>query len=522
MPIGRIVEVHLTPTFIEVRSKGRIARASIPAAEWEGAWTGGLKSLDSTFARVLREAGVDRGAADVFYSSPDAAAELMTLPLSADEAREAALLRIRESLRESGPTTPTLALVLEQGADQAGKARTHVLAAADRPETIESVAGLLRRAGLRPRLIIPRKAYLMRWAVDVAKAAPNEKHIVILRLDTHSGVLAGGASGQLSFGRLLDSGVQMLAEAYARALRVLCESSPDAPMNLLHTHGIPRRDTLIDPERGIRGDTVLPMLQPVLQRLAIEIKQTLRFALAESQSARVQVHLTTTGRPIPGLAAAISGLLDTEVIDELLPERRPEAELSLTPYSEIAIGTRLSFASALRVGAVAAMAVIASDYVLTSRVAERLGNQVAATSVHAAQFERAASHMARLQEIRQELGRIDAFIDGTVQHHASSAATLGMLTRIEAPGLRIHEVLTSHTGKEEIMTLRGSLPVLPDGGDPLPPLLSSLGTSPLVSAVQLTSSRSSPVGDQDGIHFSLTLTLRPLVPGDLARMGDKS
>lgn len=522
MPIGRILEVHLTPTFIEVRSKGRIARAPIPASAWEGAWSKGLTGLDPLLARALQEVGVDRGNADIFYTSPDAAAELMTLPLGVEEAREAALLRIRESLSESGPTTPTLAIVLEQGVDSNGKPRAHVLAAADRSETIEAVAGFLRRARLRPRLIIPRKAYLMRWAVEAAKAAPKDKQTAILRLDSHAGVLTGGLGGQLSFGRLLDTGVHMLAEAYARAMRTMCESSPDLATTLLHSHGIPRRDTMIDHERGVRGEAVLPMLQPALQRLAIEIKQTLRFALAESQSARVQVRLASTGRPIPGLAAAISGLLDTEVIDETIPERRPEAELSLTPFSEIAIGTRQSFAAALRVGAVASLAVIASDYVLTSRVAERLGREVAGTSVHAAQFERATSQKARLDQVRQELGRLDAFIDGVVEHHASSAASLAMLTRLDIPGLRIHEVLTLHTADDDVMTIRGSLPMLKDGGDPLPPLLAELGASPLVSSVHLTSSRSSLVGDDEGIHFSLTLTLRPIVPGDLARMGDKS
>src|SRR5262249_38213525 len=119
----------------------------------------------------------------------------------------------------------------------------------------------------------------------------------------HSSVLAAMMNGRLCFVRTLGLGVDALVDALTRPIRV--RQGPEgfrprvtlergAARDLLLAMGVPGPDVVVDPQRGIDGSAVLPLLQPVVQRICIEVKQSLRFGMEEA-AGKAPVRLTIVG-----------------------------------------------------------------------------------------------------------------------------------------------------------------------------------------------------------------------------------
>ena len=81
----------------------------------------------------------------------------------------AAGLAFQEHIPDSSAMWRTTLRVLaaERGAD--GKRRTHVLAAADRNESLETLAGFLARIGLKVGMLIPARAVMLASAGRAAR-----------------------------------------------------------------------------------------------------------------------------------------------------------------------------------------------------------------------------------------------------------------------------------------------------------------------------------------------------------------
>ncbi|MCZ6817492.1 MAG: hypothetical protein O7F76_12465 [Planctomycetota bacterium] len=76
--------------------------------------------------------------------------------------------------------------------------------------------------------------------------------------------------------------------------------------------GIPSKDQLIE-SLNVRGDRILPLLEPVLQKLAGQLTQWLTFASTSSDGKQVKsLRLVGPGATISGLAGTVSSRISTE------------------------------------------------------------------------------------------------------------------------------------------------------------------------------------------------------------------
>jgi hypothetical protein len=75
---------------------------------------------------------------------------------------------------------------------------------------------------------------------------------------------------------------------------------------MLDATGIPSPDQSIPDYPSLTGASLLPHLQPVLQRLMIDTKQSLRFGVSEAERPNIRLCIAGPGGAIPNLAAIVA------------------------------------------------------------------------------------------------------------------------------------------------------------------------------------------------------------------------
>ncbi len=103
-------------------------------------------------------------------------------------------------------------------------------------------------------------------------------------------MLAVGRPGRLAFVRSIGVGTESFADALVRPLRArAAETAPvsldrESVRSVLRQVGIPSPDALIPGHPELTGASLLPVLHPVIQRLALEIKQSVRFGVEDADT----------------------------------------------------------------------------------------------------------------------------------------------------------------------------------------------------------------------------------------------
>jgi len=162
--------------------------------------------------------------------------------------------------------------------------------------------------------LIPAEAVSLADSVRLATAPTVADEVTALVwIGEHSTSLAvgvgSGADRRLLFVRTVNSGTESLAEVLCRPLRraraaahaQIITLPHDAARKMLLAVASPRERPDPRPSEP-PGSSLLPHLQPVLQRLSIEIKQSLRFGVTEADRPKVRIRLAGPGAAIPGLA----------------------------------------------------------------------------------------------------------------------------------------------------------------------------------------------------------------------------
>ncbi len=519
--LGRTkIKVLLSPSSLEVQlARGETFHTvNLEQAEWESHWKCALSTLDATLETCLKALGIAEGIADVTYLSPGATAELVTMPLAIKEASGAAMLRLREAIPGAGIDSPaTLTAIPTTKATKVGEPRSSLFCVADRGETTEALAAWLTRAGLTPGSFSPANAETLRAAVSVVMTSTETKTVVVFSLGRHTTAFAGGTPGDVHFARAVGAGYEMLIEAYARALRACGLSNAD-PAAILFRTGIPDRDQVIDEATGIRGDRITPLLQPVLQRIAIEIKQTLRFGLPEGEAARASLTLSGPGAAIGGLTKVLAAQLDIPV-NSITPEHASRAEraarslpITLTTMSARLSASRVRLRMAVQIGAAAAAIFIASDFTMSRRALASVREEVRSNMPAIDAIKAAQQKHEKLSTLKDRLGRYDLFLYGSVGEKVSLAAAAAEMSRLSFAGLRLAELVASRGADGVTVAVKGSLPVDADGKDELSGLMDRLTKSPMFESVTLASKQSSTADDTRVAIFSLILRLAALDP----------
>lgn len=513
------ISVGLSPALLEVRRDGQSrAVIDLDPSQWEDAWLKGLRPLDAALEQALRQAGVSGGAADVVYGSPDQRSEVFSLAASPDAARRAARLALADQFPGGLDGHPEAATVLRR--DRGGT--THVLACADRDDAADAVRGWLMRCGLRLNALIPAPGAQIVDAVRTFDRLAGQGPIAIIDIASNATTLAAGRDGALEIVRTIAIGAETFAEAIFRTPRgneATASLTRTSAREILLRVGIPGRDVVLHEGLGLRGKDVLPGLQPAIQRLVVEIRQTLRFGFGQSESARLRVVLSGLAGRISGLGELVSDALDLTVeIDQTDPERPiglladaegAGTELGLLPRSEAIARRGRTIRSALAAGFALAAAVVGLESAAalhSLREARATYAQLSPALEQGRQLERTVE---RLRELAERAGNAEAALVTAVGPRADWAGALAELGSIGSPSVRLLEFDGEFEDARPIATLKGVAISLPGTReDPLRGYIEALMKSQLAETVRIGSTRLTEVDGNPATHFTLTTPMR--------------
>lgn len=335
------VVIELSPTRLQVavvRGRRVVARETArltPPAQGL-AWSTRLESLQAALNSMTESLRCKGAEATVLYRSPTASCGIFSCNSAAGKAASvhAARLALADSTEfslESNPHELIRVCVDRPQRAEAGTtppvAQIHTLGFADTDATVMTLAQWLEAAGLTLGEAMPLDVVGLAECVVGAMAASRKEGGCVsmtLHIGEHSSMLAGASGGRIRFVRQVSLGVESFIEAMVSASKQGAgQMDPGAADELLHRVGVSVREEGDEesPDQAA-GESMLMLLQPVLQRLSIEIKQSLRFGVEAGERDKTLLEITGPGGRIPRLA---------EVIAKQCGSRAPERLLARDP-----------------------------------------------------------------------------------------------------------------------------------------------------------------------------------------------
>lgn len=520
----------------------QVEHVRLDPASWTTSWENGLHDLEKPLNGALAAGGVRAGSrARVIYTAPGTFVDCTSVPLHGARALQAAHLMLRESTTDGASRVTSACPVLREDASEfqgvLDPARSHVLLAGEQVSHVEAIGGLMIRAGLTIDSLVPARSLLASAAIRAAASCPDDGAHALVWIDSHTTIIVAKNRGRMLFVRMLDLGAAPLAQAFERAAANAGRPMhADAAMALLMTVGVPARGTLVDPATGLKAESVLPLMQSILQRFIVETKQSLRFGLPEGDLARATVHLAGPGAEVPGLGAMFAGELDWAVSRAEghaagpsssggIPDPAGELahaitafhrSMALLPPSEARRREETALRRAVWTGALAAFAVVGGLwYQARARLAE--------TESRTAMLESRVAAVRSQRELRElaaatsaELVSATGAVIQAMPARPHWKATLANLTQIVGPDIELAEVAGSPAKdgtSSSILTLRGTSWPAEDARsaeDVLAGLIDRLSKSPLVESARMVSTRSEFAAGQEVKQFTIAVTLRTL------------
>ncbi len=550
--------ISLSPTSLRVgvAHAGEVVRServciTTPAEE---VWATGLRSLDDALRDTLRTLQVKPGTpAVVLYYSPRSVAEVFNVPAQGNAAEQAVHLYLQQNLPNSGQGWLTQhqliqeATATEESTDLSSATssnatkQTTALTYADTSQDADALALFVRRAGLGVAGVMPGKAALLRSSLQNPPERKENQPTVFIHLGEHAMTLTAWIGNKLLLARCAEVGYSLLIDALLRAASTVLKSATltrEVATRTLFASGLPQPGEMLDSSLGLSGDAVAPSIQPAMQRYVIEIRQTLRFGMLESDVARARVVLTGPGASIPGLADMLSESLEIDV------EREAQSSTAGGGISEEFVGdltiakwlagcqgwivppsvqvarTSLRTGQAVRYGATAAAVLLG---VLSARAYmgnKSMSSAVAGMKPQADAIDDRLAARAQAAKSSQAMDRINALISAGIGTRTDWRTVLGALSQLTPQGMELEDITGDYSSGEvtgtPALTVRGRVPQSSASGASLTSqFIESLTSSPIVLSARVTNSRNN---EANGMReFTILIQLRSVqVAGPLA------
>jgi Tfp pilus assembly PilM family ATPase len=528
---------------------GRVAgvrriSASLPAEP--GEWAAALRGAAEPLRRAVAELSVAGRPAAVLYRSPTQSVDLASFELRrSSEASSAAVLACAESLPY--PLSSAVVETAVLGRDRTGSPRrTHVVVAADREDTMAAIVEAVESAGLRFATATPLDAATLALLLRRALRDRGPRRGWLHFGENSSFFLLAG-KGAVGFDRVMGIGFRTLAAALTRPIRVPesdeeVELSATAARDILFRHGIPESDAIVYESPPLGRRHIMPLMQPLLQRYVIELRQSLRFGLVdEKERGSVGITVTGPGASIPGFAALLEAELGLRVeprlqdgrFDYALPagpggelraalrSRGLLAALSLQPVALAERREQSSMRRALWAGGVTALLAVGGERLL-------LWAQRSAAERCAAAMRFADDGVERLGQTRQRLigalgamAELERTIEQEVGPDAPPWAAMAELGRITPESVRVTSMRFGRESGAVVGRVNGRAAAIDPGGKTmLEPYLEALRRSPLLEDIVLRGVeivRSPEAGQRFDLDLRLVGT--PRTPEGLAAAG---
>jgi len=484
--------------------------------------------------RLVEEAKVRHAETIVLYESPTAIVEFRSSPAKGNEAIDAARLSLRDSVSTNQLVDPEAIALL--GKDRSGPApKAHTLAATDTAINVQEVYDVAQRAGLRVEAMAPISAATIAAAVKYALSQNDDELLATLRVDDEHSALVVSSLKRLHLLRPIELGVNRLVEALVKPIenndRCVMLERADARQMLVDI-GIPDRDQVVDAANDLTGVDVLPLLQPTLQRLVVELKQSLRFGLNEKERKNIRLTLEGPGASIPGLAKILSvetgidlteeslcaaehgALAEQSAVEEMAPR------LNLVPISMMKRRMRHRIKTGILTGAGIAVALLAMDAGWSVRSMRQIDQKILAMGSVTDSATKAIDRQE--QTIRESV-----VVNWTASRIAKLAprrvnwgAWLEELARRTPDSIQIRSVSADQDGASPTAVIEAVAVAATTEleRDVITKMVESLRDCPLVESAQLGAVQRDQQGDYVSQEFRIVVSLvaSPVAPGPIA------
>jgi len=487
-------------------------------------WVKAIDTLVGPIGRIVVRLGLQGARTTVIYRSPFQASDVSVFPVtSAAEACEGARLALLESLPGASLATITDTLIV--GSDRLnGTVRQHVAAVGDREDVIDALHALVTAAGLRFESAVPLDAAMSIHVTSQALAGPPRTNCLI-HIGESSSFIAARIGDAVVLTRRIGLGTAALAAALTRPIirsgqEDECALSPQRAEEILHTFGVPDRDQIIDESLQLRGRDVVPLLQPVLQRLLVEIRQSIRFGVPPEHHEDLTVELVGPGAALPGLSRVVQeecalpvhvteqrseGGVPPSDIDMLLQNRNARTGLSLRPVDMQQQQRTSAFRRRIWLGAAAALSLVIYDGLRRHTLVQTLERQ------HEAQIAFSADAQRQQIERTAVVNALAALRDTESKIHATHGAMPNLRAGMQEVSLLLPDSirLTSLAFRTMQDRMVGDLSGIArvtnaDGSQQLMDFVQSLEESPLFEHVVLGHVTSAHFGTTEGIRFNVS------------------
>lgn len=496
--------------------------------------------LAPSLEQLVAEADCRGGRATVVYHAPAAAVLVTSVPVTlssadAEEASRLALAGVADFSPDGAPTSSASLLVDSPAGGEKGAARqSHALSVMDRAETVEAIAEWVAAAGLRFDGALPSGAVALHGAAVAAWGNGRRAgdRAAVLWVGEYGSALACVTDGSVRFVRSVGVGLESLVDALCQPLRGREESTAELTLNrdsarqLLATVGVPAPDMPLPGLPGFTGAAILPVLQPALQRITIEAKQSLRFGLPEQDRASVRMLVVGPGGRVPGLGEWIArqcglqlvrgneqsaGGIDGEGLGGVIAECASTASAMplLVPERMARQAFRRNARVALAAGVALAAAWIGGEWYTARGELELQRGRLA--SLEATASEREAN--ARLREAtvaaRAVLNGAEARIASTLGESVDAAGVLHAVALAAPAEARVTTIGLEADGESAKCHISGFVR-LSESDDPsrvITDFVERLGGMPLFRSVRLGSTQRTRIEGAQSHVFDLVIEL---------------
>ena len=521
------VVIRVGPSTLQV---ARLSGRSVVAVEtvvlddfgWADAWQQKLAPLDARLSGVLQSINAPKGAlAMVVYESPDAAATVCRMPRSAEDPAGAARLMLSEVVRYSLDEAATAAKPLPQFDDGSTDQRSW-LALVDSESVLSSLRAWVERSGARMIGALPLQALLISHAAREATKDADAR--LVLHVGSDMAVVVGSSGGEVLFSRAIDIGVRHMVEALRQGVKSRSAESTRDPGEVLFELGVPENSQQIDRFKAEAGVNPLPLLQPLLQRYLVELKQSIRFSYQDAPSRPTEVLISGQAAALPGLAGLFGAHVELPA-DASAQSARFDFGNDMSPGSELAIAAhhhsrhlwlvpramreRRSVqrgVAAIAGGFIAAGLAVAIETQHLSGQADQLDKQIAALSP---EVDRIRTVGERAQHASMQAATLAESSRMLVPHLATRSSLsmlLGELVRIGGDGIRLVEVRAREDGTGSSATIEGIL-LGSDSGSDLREYIMAVSRAPVTSHAAVAWSRAATIDGQRSLRFALDVEL---------------
>lgn len=494
----------------------------------EQVWEGDLAEFEEPIAQVMRSVGVTAGSAVIVsYASPKSTVEAIASPSRGAGAIQAMRLSLGEAV--DTPLRHCAVGYQKLWATRSPRNQTLGLWAAEGDLAVAKLCTMLGRVGLRVERLVPSRAISLYSCWRNAEALA-EKDVVVVDVDEQITTMCGTVDGQPRLIRQVGIGTDLFVDAYSRAMRTARGRDGASPAreeaaSSLWSHGVPGRDDVVDRAGLTRGHDVLPLIQSVVQRLAIEIKQTVRFGL-DLDNRRVRVRLSGPGAMVPALASVLSDHAESlveaiepadgvdrawgpeQVVRRVIDGMPPE--INLLPGEMVKRGVTGSVRRAALIGAGLAAIVIAFEVGVKGRHLARVEGELALLKPEVKELEKQLSTRAEAARMSQIVGETERRLQAAMGNPVDWHGALAVLRDVSGMGVKLSDISCGQEQGRAVMTIRGTATISESHGDGLRSLIAMLSARPEFEGVSLGTTRLQQANGKSSRSFTISMQLRSI------------